>query len=134
MMNSNRRWVSIAFLALGFLLWIITSKFVTWLFDVFRISEANVELLGESFTLTTAFGMLVAASLTIYAFRHKELNTLSGEVVVELKKVTWPTVTETRGATVVVIFTVFVMSVFLGLFDFIWSNVMDWLYPNIQSV
>jgi preprotein translocase subunit SecE len=60
------------------------------------------------------------------------LSTLSNEVVVELKKVTWPNAQETRSATVVVIITVFIMAFFLGIFDLFWSSVMDFLYPNVQ--
>ena len=40
------------------------------------------------------------------------------EVKVELKKVTWPTRKQTTGTTIVVIIFVFVVSAFLGFFDF----------------
>ena len=40
------------------------------------------------------------------------------EVKIELKKVTWPTRKQTTGTTIVVIIFVFVIAVFLGLFDF----------------
>ena len=39
------------------------------------------------------------------------------EVKMELKKVTWPTRKQTTGTTIVVIIFVFVIAVFLGLFD-----------------
>ncbi|MBC2703684.1 MAG: preprotein translocase subunit SecE [Desulfobacula sp.] len=39
------------------------------------------------------------------------------EVKMELKKVTWPTRKQTTGTTIVVIIFVFVVAVFLGLFD-----------------
>ncbi len=40
------------------------------------------------------------------------------EVQVELKKVTWPTRKQTTGTTIVVIIFVFVVAIFLGMFDF----------------
>jgi preprotein translocase subunit SecE len=40
------------------------------------------------------------------------------EVKVELKKVTWPTRKQTTGTTIVVIIFVFIVSAFLGFFDF----------------
>ena len=40
------------------------------------------------------------------------------EVKVELKKVTWPTRKQTTGTTLVVIIFVFIVAVFLGLFDY----------------
>jgi len=39
------------------------------------------------------------------------------EVKMELKKVTWPTRKQTTGTTIVVIIFIFVIAVFLGLFD-----------------
>ncbi len=47
------------------------------------------------------------------------------EVKVELKKVTWPTRTQTTGTTVVVIIFVFVVATFLGLFDFSLSRLVQ---------
>jgi len=40
------------------------------------------------------------------------------EVKVELTKVTWPTPSELRATTTVVIITTFIMTVFIGLVDF----------------
>ena len=39
------------------------------------------------------------------------------DVVVEMKKVSWPTITELRGSTVVVIVTVILCAIFIGLVD-----------------
>ena len=39
------------------------------------------------------------------------------EVVVEMKKVSWPSRDELRGSTLVVIVTVIIISVFIGLVD-----------------
>jgi preprotein translocase subunit SecE len=40
------------------------------------------------------------------------------EVRVELTKVTWPTASELRATTTVVIITVFIITIFIGLVDF----------------
>lgn len=133
-MGSNRKWVVTAYVALGFLIWVLIDKFLSWLLELVGQTAWNVELIGESFTLSTLIGLVVACASLFLAFRHEELNTVSSEIVVELKKVTWPTMSETRGATIVVIVTVFIMAAFLGLFDFLWSTVMDWLYPSSRSM
>ena len=49
-------------------------------------------------------------------FYQKSVEFLK-EVKVELKKVTWPTRKQTSGTTVVVIIFVFIVAVFLGIFD-----------------
>jgi preprotein translocase subunit SecE len=43
------------------------------------------------------------------------------DVVVEMKKVTWPTRTELRGSTMVVIVTVIIIAIFIGIVDRILS-------------
>jgi preprotein translocase subunit SecE len=40
------------------------------------------------------------------------------EVKIELTKVTWPTASELRATTTVVIITVFILTIFIGLVDF----------------
>ena len=47
------------------------------------------------------------------------------EVKVELKKVVWPTRKQTTGTTVVVIIFVFIVAVFLGVFDYSLSRLVQ---------
>ncbi len=133
-MNPNRRWVAMAYFSFGLLLWVLVDKFLSWTMAIVGLDQYNYEMAGERFTLTTLIGLLLAGTSVIMAWRSPRLSTLSNEVVVELKKVTWPTAQETRGATVVVIITVFIMAIFLGLFDFLWSSFLDLLYPSVQAV
>jgi preprotein translocase subunit SecE len=43
------------------------------------------------------------------------------DVVVEMKKVSWPTINELKGSTMVVIVTVIIISIFIGFVDRILS-------------
>ncbi|HUU02774.1 MAG TPA: preprotein translocase subunit SecE [Myxococcota bacterium] len=133
-MGSNRRWVAMFFMGFGFLFWILVTKFIATVMEWIGIEEFDYQVIGERFTLTTLVGLAIAAVVTLVGYRHPRLSVLSNEVVVEMKKVTWPNSQETRGATVVVIITVFIMAVILGVFDLFWSNLMDALYPSVQSV
>ena len=47
------------------------------------------------------------------------------EVKVELKKVTWPTRKQTTGTTIVVIIFVFILGIFLGIFDYSLSKLVQ---------
>jgi len=47
------------------------------------------------------------------------------EVKVELKKVVWPTRKQTTGTTVVVVVFVFIVAVFLGVFDYSLSKLVQ---------
>ena len=41
----------------------------------------------------------------------------TSDVVVEMKKVSWPSMNELRGSTMVVIVTVIIISIFIGVVD-----------------
>jgi preprotein translocase subunit SecE len=63
-----------------------------------------------------------------WAWRNEEIFGLASECVTELSKVAWPTRRETGAATLVVIITVIIASVFLGVFDFLWASLTGLLY------
>jgi preprotein translocase subunit SecE len=132
-MNPNRKWIALGYLFFAVVLWVLTDKFLTTVMSWAGILEYNFEIPSERFTLTTLIGLLVASGVGFWAWRHPTLSTLSNEVAVELRKVTWPTAAETRAATIVVIVTVFIMSIFLGLFDMLWSKLLNLLYPSMHS-
>ncbi len=69
--------------------------------------KSGKSLLGKSLTDANA-GEPNFFQKTIDFFR---------EVKTELKKVTWPTRKQTTGTTIVVIIFIFIIAVFLGLFD-----------------
>jgi len=50
-----------------------------------------------------------------------KIKKFAADVVVEMKKVSWPTREELRGSTLVVIVTVIILSVFIGVVDRIFS-------------
>jgi preprotein translocase subunit SecE len=45
----------------------------------------------------------------------------TNDVISEMKKVTWPTLDELKGSTMVVIVTVFILAIFIGIIDRILS-------------
>lgn len=77
--------------------------------------------------LTNLIAYVIAAAAGIFCLTHQPTRQLAGEVVDELARVTWPTRAETGSATVVVIVTVVICSLFLGLFDVMWRAITDWI-------
>ncbi len=49
------------------------------------------------------------------------------ETRAELSKVSWPTPVEARNLTIVVLVTVFVSSVFLGTFDYLFAKLFEFI-------
>ena len=55
----------------------------------------------------------------------QKVRTFFSEVKVELGKVSWPTREELLGSTAVVLMTMLILSVFIGVCDFIFSFLMQ---------
>ena len=70
----------------------------------------------------------VAAGVALVTWRNPRAQTVSQEVAGELKKVTWPSLRETRAATVAVVVATFVAALILGLFDFVWARLSTLVY------
>jgi len=49
------------------------------------------------------------------------------EVKIELKKVSWSTRKELINSTIVVIVSVFILAVFIGICDLVWSNAINFI-------
>ena len=49
----------------------------------------------------------------------------------EMRKVTWPTREEAQRLTIVVLVVTTLFALFLGLLDFMWSSVVEWLIKLI---
>jgi preprotein translocase subunit SecE len=55
----------------------------------------------------------------------KKVIDFLSEVKIEIKKVTWPSKKEAMGGTGIVLFTVFIMSIFLGLVDSLLAMIVE---------
>jgi preprotein translocase subunit SecE len=76
----------------------------------------------------TLFAAIATVMIGTALYRNDRIYGLANEVASELKKVTWPTAKEVRGATLVVIIMAIVSAVILGLFDLVWSNLTELVY------
>ena len=55
----------------------------------------------------------------------KKVQGFLSEVRVEMSKVTWSTREELMGSTAVVLMTMLILSVFIGITDFVFSNLLS---------
>ena len=120
------RYVNLAY-ALAFILAVITfNKAVEAIWEgIERLPE--VGLVGSTITLTDAIAVVLAAALTFYLYRREDYRTYVSEVMLELKKVTWPNWEETKRGTLVVILFTIVLSAFLWGSDQLWRYLTDLL-------
>lgn len=61
----------------------------------------------------------------------KRLQAFFGEVSAEMKKVTWPTMDEVVNSTILVIVTVFALTIILWVVDFFIGGGMRWIFKAL---
>ena len=121
------RYVNLAFVACGFLAWIVLAELFAFSMDLFG-SGLNKPLIGVNFRIADLVALVVAVGATIYTRRHDQISTFAMEVGNELSKVTWPSWDETRLSTIVVIIATLIISLILATFDYIWSFLSSFVY------
>jgi len=84
--------------------------------------------LRSIFPLADIVGLVCGAVTFVVLYKHPKANDFGLEVIKEVKKVTWPSFIETRASTIVVLVMVAIMSVILGLFDWVWATLTNLIY------
>jgi len=123
MENSIQRWVSFSFIACAVLIAFLLDRsfgFVASTWDL-ETRIRNIELVTRVGSLVVGVAAYMALSRTASIQKYTE------EVVTELTKVTWPASRETFASTGVVIVMVVISAVVLGLLDFVWTKLMQWI-------
>ncbi|WP_242394044.1 preprotein translocase subunit SecE [Anaeromyxobacter oryzisoli] len=93
----------------------------------FNAAGLNDRALFSDWNVSTVVGFAIAAVAAIVVWRIPKTQQVSLEIALELRRVKWPTVIETRTATAAVIVATVVSAVILGFFDLVWG----WLSAQI---
>jgi preprotein translocase subunit SecE len=121
-----KRYVAIFYVLAAIALGSFLEKTLSLVLSAARLNDATV--LVEGWNLSTALGYAVAAVVAVVVWRIPKTQTVSLEIALELKRVTWPSLRETRAATVAVVVASFIASIILGIFDFIWGRLSALVY------
>ena len=119
--NAPNKPVHLMYLVGAVILFYLLQWTIDWVWGFFTPSTPS----DFKITLLAA---IVATVTGIVTYKNDRVYHLANEVASELKKVTWPTAKEVRGATFVVIVMAIVSALILGLFDFAWSNLTELVY------
>ena len=79
-------------------------------------------------TLSTVLGFVLAVGAAVVIWRVPRTQRISMEIALELRRVTWPSMRETRASTIAVVIASFVAAAILGVFDLIWSFISSHVY------
>ncbi len=121
-----KRMVIIFYVLAALAVGVFVEKVLELVFTYVRWNDPTI--FGEDWRLTTVLGFALAAVAAAVVWRTPKTQTVSLEIASELKKVTWPTLRETRAATVAVVIATFVAAVILGLFDYVWAAISSRIY------
>lgn len=124
-MQGTQRYVTVAYLVLGLVIWVTLDRLFAGL--TYLTGIPNPSLVGN-FTVTTAIAAVATLAAGLYVLRNPRITEFSNDVVSELRKVTWPSRKETQSATVVVIITTIIIAIILGAMDFVWLRLTAVIY------
>ena len=122
-----KRIVAIAYVVAALALGVFLEKVFELGLAYARVND--FEVLGD-WMLSSVLGFGLAAIAAMVVWRIPRTQTVSLEVALELQRVTWPSLRETRAATIAVIVASAVASVILGVFDMVWS----WLSAVVYRI
>jgi preprotein translocase subunit SecE len=123
--DQPKRWVGIFYVAAT----VVAGKFFEKLLELaFSYTRINDFPIVAGWTLSSALGFALAIAIAVVVWRIPRTQAVSLEVALELKRVTWPSLRETRAATVAVVVASFIAAIILGVFDFIWGRLSAWVY------
>jgi len=121
------RYVNLSFVAVGLLLYVVLSGLISTVIELFG-SSANAQVLGANFRVGHLVAMIVSVTAAVVLRRSETVHNYAMEVGNELSKVTWPTWSETKKATWVVIITTLIIAAILGLLDWAFGGLSRLLY------
>ncbi|MEC9396951.1 MAG: preprotein translocase subunit SecE [Myxococcota bacterium] len=122
------KWVSLVYAAAAILIFILLDKSFEWIgISLLNPNFFDYEVLGSYVRVRTVAALVGAIGATFYAYRRADVFAYLSEVIMELKRVTWPSLDETRRSTIVVIVFTILLSTYLATFDYIWKLVTDFI-------
>jgi preprotein translocase subunit SecE len=120
-----KRFIAIAYVLAALVVGAFLERVVAIAFGYARVND--FEVFGD-WSLSTVVGFGVAAIAAVVMWRTPRTQTVSLEVALELRRVTWPSKRETRAATIAVIVASAIAAVILGFFDMVWSWLSSQIY------
>ncbi|MGC4116586.1 MAG: preprotein translocase subunit SecE [Myxococcales bacterium] len=122
-----KRMVGIGLVALGVAAGMFLDQVAKAIFAGLKLNDA--QLIGEDITVTGLIGFVLAGALAAYVWFTPKLREGGLDIAAELKRVSWPSIAETRVSTIAVVIASLVSSLILFFFDFIASKVMTIWVP-----
>ena len=113
----TKKIINICLIILCVFLYLVASQIAELVFDWLEIATTRNYLL----TLPEIVSIVFCVLVFVLTSRNKRLSEFLNEAVTELSKISYPTKKESGQSAVVVIVMVAIATLFLALFDSVWS-------------
>jgi preprotein translocase subunit SecE len=122
---TNKSLVAVGYVVLGILSGFFLEHVLAAVFGSFGPTQPLTRPLFGEWTWSTVIGLGIAGATGLYLWVTPKTHDVSLDVAAELRKVTWPSLAETRAATIAVIVASLIAAVLLGMFDVFWQFLTD---------
>ena len=124
---TNVRIVQIGLVGLAILTGLFLEHVLAVAFSTWSVTQPLTRpLWGDSaWTWSSFIGLGIAGAAAAYVWVTLKYREVALDIVAELRKVSWPSIPETRAATVAVIVASLIAAALLGLFDVFWQFLTD---------
>ncbi|WP_158542407.1 preprotein translocase subunit SecE [Lujinxingia litoralis] len=120
------RLVTLTYITTAIVAFVIFQKTYQWI-ETSIDAVSDFMVIPPIITLTTALAVASVVGLVLWMKRHPKVDPFLTEVIIEMKKVTWPSWKETQRSTIVVIIFSIILSFFLWGSDQVWKRVTDYI-------
>jgi preprotein translocase subunit SecE len=122
---TNTRLVLFGYIALALVGGFFLEHVLLAAFGAFGPTQPLTRPLAGDWTWCTVIGLGITGATALWLWLTPKTHDVSLEIVAELRKVSWPSLAETRAATIAVVVASIIAAVLLGLFDVLWQFVTD---------
>ncbi len=121
--EENLKIITLSFVAIAFL-----SAFVARvLLESFAVYSGSIAMLYGQEWFRHGLPILIGVSMFCYLQLKENTRVWANEVIIEVRKVVWPSQKATTGMTVMVCIILIVAGFVLGLFDLIGGVIIDFI-------
>jgi preprotein translocase subunit SecE len=122
---TNTRMVAIGYVVLALAAGLFLEHVLLAVFGSFAPTQPLTRPLAGDWSWSTVIGLGLAGGAALYLWLNPKTHQTSLEIAAELRKVSWPSLAETRAATVAVIVASIISAALLGMFDVLWQFLTD---------
>ena len=123
MQKDDATWLKLSYVVTALL-----SSFVMWkLFQTLGIQFNWLDKYSWFSSLAVLMSVVMGVGFSLWLKSDSERDEYFLQAIAELRKVTWPSVAETKQKTIVVCVVVGVFAVILAVFDLVWTKTLGLL-------